>query len=121
MCGRLNVTDSPGVRQLCDQLEISFWPEEGMQFSRFVRATERVTIVLEQQGKRVARNAIWCCCWSRNTVPVLRILNRHVILLSIPVMTSSMCLVVQDITPFDSIDVLFRSLVLVSRKKSAVK
>ena len=59
MCGRLNVTDSPGVRQLCDQLEISFWPEEGMRFSRFVRATERVTIVLEQQGKRVARNAIW--------------------------------------------------------------
>lgn len=59
MCGRLNVTDNPGVRELCDQLEISFWPDQGMRFSRFIRATERVTIVLEQQGGRIARNAIW--------------------------------------------------------------
>lgn len=30
-----------------------------MRFSRFIRATERVTIILESYGKRVARNAIW--------------------------------------------------------------
>lgn len=59
MCGRLNVTDSPGVRSLCDQLDIQFWPPEGFKFSRFVRATDRVTIILEQEGRRVARNAIW--------------------------------------------------------------
>ncbi|GGF57008.1 SOS response-associated peptidase family protein [Alteromonas lipolytica] len=59
MCGRLNVTDSPGVRALCEQLEIDFWPDEGMRFARFVRATERVTIILEHQGRRLARNAVW--------------------------------------------------------------
>lgn len=59
MCGRLNVTDNPGVRALCDQLEIQFWPDEGMRFSRFIRATERVTIVFEAKGRRIARNAIW--------------------------------------------------------------
>ncbi|NVK58183.1 MAG: SOS response-associated peptidase family protein [Alteromonadaceae bacterium] len=59
MCGRLNVTDNPAVRSLCDQLEIDLWPQEGMRFSRFIRATERLTIVFEHEHQRIARNAIW--------------------------------------------------------------
>lgn len=59
MCGRLNVSDSPGVRALCEQLEIALWPKEGMRFNRFVRATEPVSIVFEQDGKRVMKNAVW--------------------------------------------------------------
>lgn len=60
MCGRLNVTDSPGVQALCEQLDITLWPQDGMRFSRFVRATDRVSVVFEQDdGQRVMKNAIW--------------------------------------------------------------
>lgn len=59
MCGRLNVTDSPELQSLCEQLDIEYWPSEGIQYDRCVRAAQRVTIVLESQGRRVARNAIW--------------------------------------------------------------
>ncbi len=59
MCGRLNVADSPGVKSLCDQLEISLWPDEGMLKNRFTRATDRVSIVLREQGKLTMRNAVW--------------------------------------------------------------
>lgn len=59
MCGRLNVTDSPGLRSLCDQLDIDLWPAQGMRYSRFIRATERVSIVYRQDDKTVMNNAIW--------------------------------------------------------------
>jgi putative SOS response-associated peptidase YedK len=59
MCGRLNVADSLGVKSLCDQLEITLWPEEGMLKKRFTRATERVSIVMQHNGKSVMRNAVW--------------------------------------------------------------
>lgn len=59
MCGRLNITDSPGVRALCDQLEITLWPEDGQLFSRFKRATDAISIVCEEQGRRVMKNATW--------------------------------------------------------------
>lgn len=59
MCGRLNVTDSPGIRRLCEQLEISLWPDSGLVKRRFLRATDRVSIVLERDGKREMHNAIW--------------------------------------------------------------
>ncbi|MDC8831025.1 SOS response-associated peptidase family protein [Alteromonas gilva] len=53
------MTDNPALRDLCEQLEIDFWPHEGMRFSRFIRATERLTIVFEQNNQRIARNALW--------------------------------------------------------------
>ncbi|WP_414827508.1 SOS response-associated peptidase family protein [Alteromonas sp. H39] len=59
MCGRLNVTDSSGVRALCEQLDISLWPEEGMIHRRFIRATDRVSVVLKRDGMAQIHNAIW--------------------------------------------------------------
>ncbi len=60
MCGRLNVTDSAGVRALCEQLDIQLWPEDGMRFSRFIRATDRVSIVFRADGDNQKMvNAIW--------------------------------------------------------------
>ncbi len=59
MCGRLNITDAPGVRALCEQLDISLWPEDSQRFARFVRATDTVSVVFEQRGERVMKNAIW--------------------------------------------------------------
>lgn len=60
MCGRINVTDSAGVRALCEQLDIQLWPEEGMRFSRFTGATDRVSVVFNaDDDKRQMVNAIW--------------------------------------------------------------
>ena len=59
MCGRLNVTDSPGVRALCEQLDICLWPEEGMINKRFIRATDRVSVVLKRDGMAQMHNALW--------------------------------------------------------------
>ena len=73
MCGRLNVADSPGVRALCDQLEIALWPDEGMLTKRFTRATDRVSIILRDKGKAVMRNAIWWLLLeSDHTGPIMR-------------------------------------------------
>ncbi|GGW88408.1 SOS response-associated peptidase family protein [Alteromonas halophila] len=59
MCGRLSITDSPGVRALCDQMEIALWPDDGQIFTRFARATQRISVVFERDGQRIMRNAIW--------------------------------------------------------------
>ena len=69
MCGRLNITDSAGVKALCEQLDIALWPAQGMQFARFVRPTQTVSIVFAQptasqahgqpSNVRVMRNAVW--------------------------------------------------------------
>ena len=44
MCGRLNVIDDAGVQALLKQLQIDLWPEP-LQESRFIRATQPVSIV----------------------------------------------------------------------------
>ncbi|RDV25992.1 DUF159 family protein [Alteromonas aestuariivivens] len=59
MCGRLNITDSLGVRALCEQLEIDLWPATNMRFGRFIRATDTVSIVFEHGGKRLMQEATW--------------------------------------------------------------
>ncbi len=70
MCGRLNVTDSPGIRALCDQLDIGLWPEEGMRFSRFIRATERLSVVFENtSGQREMHNTIWWLLLDKQQCP----------------------------------------------------
>ncbi len=58
MCGRLNVSDDPFVIELVKQLGIEN-PVEKMRFSRFIRATDVVSIVREYQGQRQLDDATW--------------------------------------------------------------
>lgn len=58
MCGRLNVIDDPGVIELCEGLQIQLFPEKQI-FSRFIRATNQVSIVRQKNGIRRMDNAIW--------------------------------------------------------------
>ena len=58
MCGRLNVIDDPGVRELCEGLQIQLVPESQI-FSRFIRATNQVSIVRQKDGVRRMDNANW--------------------------------------------------------------
>jgi putative SOS response-associated peptidase YedK len=58
MCGRLNVIDDPGVIELCEGLQIQLFPERQI-FSRFIRATNQVSIVRQKDGMRRMDNAIW--------------------------------------------------------------
>lgn len=58
MCGRLNVIDDPGVRELCEGLQIQLFTERQI-FSRFIRATNQVSIVWQKDGIRRMDNAIW--------------------------------------------------------------
>lgn len=58
MCGRLNVIDDPGVRELCEGLQIKLFPEQQL-FSRFIRATNQVSIIRQKDGIRRMDNAIW--------------------------------------------------------------
>jgi putative SOS response-associated peptidase YedK len=58
MCGRLNVIDDPGVIALCEQLQIQLFPQQQI-FSRFIRATNQVSIVRQKSGVRRMDNAIW--------------------------------------------------------------
>ena len=57
MCGRLNLTNTPGVQTLLNQLEIDLWPEPFDQ--RFVRATNQIPIVIEQNNQRQQKLATW--------------------------------------------------------------
>lgn len=59
MCGRLNVIDDPAVRALCEQLEIDLYPAEGMIFKRFIRATDKVSIIRQTGQQRRVDNATW--------------------------------------------------------------
>lgn len=60
MCGRLNVIDSPEVIDLCGQLGISLKDQAmPLRTSRFIRATNKVSIVVEQSGQRRLQDAIW--------------------------------------------------------------
>jgi putative SOS response-associated peptidase YedK len=58
MCGRLNVIDDPGVQALCRELQIQLFSAP-LCFSRFIRATNTVSIVRQVQGIRRMDNAIW--------------------------------------------------------------
>ncbi len=60
MCGRLNVTDSPGLRQLCEQLEIPLWGNDfPIRLSRYIRAAQDISIVfMGEQGTEI-KNAVW--------------------------------------------------------------
>jgi putative SOS response-associated peptidase YedK len=58
MCGRLNVIDDPDVIELCEGLQIQLFPERQI-FSRFLRATNQVSIVRQKDGVRRMDNAIW--------------------------------------------------------------
>jgi len=58
MCGRLNVIDDYGVRQLCEQLRIPLGIEPALQ-KRFTRATDKVAIITQRQGQNIIRPAIW--------------------------------------------------------------
>jgi hypothetical protein len=51
MCGRLNVTDHPLVIGLLEGLGMPLWPS-ALRTGRFIRATNTISIVLEQQGQR---------------------------------------------------------------------
>lgn len=58
MCGRLNVTDDPAVRALCESLGIEVWPQQQI-FRRYIGAAQPVSIVHERAGQRRMDNAIW--------------------------------------------------------------
>lgn len=58
MCGRLNVTDDPLVRGLCDMLRINIWAEEPI-FKRYTGAAQKVSIVRGTEHGRMLTNAIW--------------------------------------------------------------
>lgn len=58
MCGRLNVIDDPDVIELCEGLQIQLFPERQI-FSRFIRATNQVSIVRQKDRIRRMDNAIW--------------------------------------------------------------
>jgi len=58
MCGRLNVIDDYGVRQLCEQLRIPLGIEPELS-RRFTRATDKVAIITRKQEQNVITPAIW--------------------------------------------------------------
>jgi putative SOS response-associated peptidase YedK len=58
MCGRLNVSDNPLVIGLLEGLGMPLWPG-ALRTGRFIRATNTISIVLEQQGQRRLQDAVW--------------------------------------------------------------
>lgn len=60
MCGRLNVIDCPEVIDLCGQLGIKLHDQAmPLRTNRFIRATNKISIVIEQNGQRRLQDAIW--------------------------------------------------------------
>ena len=58
MCGRLNITDDPFVIQVLLGLGIEN-PAEKIQFSRFKRATDKISILYQENNQRQLSDAIW--------------------------------------------------------------
>lgn len=58
MCGRLNVTDDPWVRQLALDLGVNL-EQTPITANRFVRAASEVQIIVEKPGARFLRPATW--------------------------------------------------------------
>lgn len=63
MCGRLNVTDDPSVRALCEAMDIelggSHRKMEPQIFQRYLGAASKISIIRESGGKRIMQNATW--------------------------------------------------------------
>lgn len=60
MCGRLNVIDCPEVIDLCEQLGINLQDQAmPLRTNRFIRATNKISIAVEQDGQRRLQDAIW--------------------------------------------------------------
>lgn len=58
MCGRLNVSDDPGVRLLLAQLGISEQANK-LIYNRFIRAGQQIAIIIEENGVRLIKPATW--------------------------------------------------------------
>ncbi|ESP95430.1 MULTISPECIES: SOS response-associated peptidase family protein [Pseudoalteromonas] len=58
MCGRLNITDDPFVIQILIDLGIEN-PTEKIQFARFKRATDKVSIIYQENNQRKVTDATW--------------------------------------------------------------
>lgn len=58
MCGRLNVSDDPAVRALCEMLDINIWSDPPI-FTRYIGAASPVSIILENSQGRSLHDAIW--------------------------------------------------------------
>lgn len=58
MCGRLNVVDAPGVRALCDTLDIDLGRENQI-FSRYIGAANLVSIVRRHRSQVIMQPATW--------------------------------------------------------------
>ncbi|MCY7296565.1 SOS response-associated peptidase family protein [Alteromonas sp. a30] len=58
MCGRLNVSDDPAVRALCEMLDINIWSEPPI-FTRYIGAASPVSIIRETTQGRSLDDAIW--------------------------------------------------------------
>lgn len=58
MCGRLNVTDDPAVRELCETLGINLYESQPI-FRRYIGAANKVSIIRENEGKRSLDEALW--------------------------------------------------------------
>lgn len=64
MCGRLNVTDNPGVRVLCDMIGLPLFPKDDnpqqtLRFSRFIKAGSAVSVIRDKAGRRELSSATW--------------------------------------------------------------
>ncbi|WP_241481829.1 SOS response-associated peptidase family protein [Rheinheimera mesophila] len=56
----MNVIDCPEVIDLCGQLGINLQDQAmPLRTSRFIRATNKISIVIEQKGERRLQDAIW--------------------------------------------------------------
>ena len=58
MCGRLNVTDDPAVRALCETLGINIWSDPPI-FTRYIGAASPVSIIRVHKQGRSLDDAIW--------------------------------------------------------------
>jgi len=58
MCGRLNISDDPFVMELINWLGVEN-PREKVNWGRFKRATDPISIIREDQGQRVINDATW--------------------------------------------------------------
>lgn len=58
MCGRLNISDEPAVAALYEDLQVQLFANTPI-CSRFIGATQNVSIVRQRQGVRRLDNATW--------------------------------------------------------------
>lgn len=60
MCGRLNVTENPYLIEICTQLGLNFDYDNGQLItSRFLRATDRISIIRKSNNVVSLESAIW--------------------------------------------------------------